>query len=63
LSEAILKEGIFVGPDIRKLMIDEDFLLMMTEVEREAWIAFKSFVTKFLENNKDLTTLLLLQIC
>jgi hypothetical protein len=26
----------------------------MTEVEREAWIAFKSVFTKFLGNNKDL---------
>jgi hypothetical protein len=25
----------------------------MTEVETEAWLAFKSVVTKFLENNKD----------
>jgi hypothetical protein len=25
----------------------------MTEVEREAWIAFRSVVTKFLGNNKD----------
>jgi hypothetical protein len=24
----------------------------MTEVERGAWIAFKRFATKFLENNK-----------
>jgi hypothetical protein len=53
LSEAKLKEGVFVGPDIRKLMFDEDFLLTMTEVEREAWIAFRSVVTKFLRNNKD----------
>jgi hypothetical protein len=53
LSEAKLKEVMFVGPDIRKLMFDEDFLLTMTEVEREAWIAFKSVVTKFLGNNKD----------
>jgi hypothetical protein len=34
-------------------MFDEDFLLTMTEVEREAWIAFRSVVTKFLRNNKD----------
>jgi hypothetical protein len=34
-------------------MFDEDFLLTMSEVEREAWIAFKSDVTKFLGNNKD----------
>jgi hypothetical protein len=52
LSEAKLKESIFVGPDIRKLML-EDFLLTMTEVEREACIAFKSVVTKFLRKNKD----------
>jgi hypothetical protein len=51
LSEAKLKEGVFVGPDIRKLVLDEDFLLTMTEVEREAWIAFKSAVTKFMGNN------------
>jgi hypothetical protein len=52
-SEAKLKEGLFVGPDITKLMFDEDVLLTMTEVERDAWIAFKRFVTKYLENNKD----------
>jgi hypothetical protein len=53
LSKAKLKEGIFVGPDIRKIMFDEDLLLTMTQVEREAWLAFKSVVTKFLGNNKD----------
>jgi hypothetical protein len=52
LSEAKLKESIFIGPGARKPMFDEDFLLI-TEVEREAWIAFKSVVTKFLGNNKD----------
>jgi hypothetical protein len=63
LSEAKLKEGVFFGPDIRKLIFDEDFLLTMTEVEREAWIAFKSVVNKFLGTTRTLTTLLLLQIC
>jgi hypothetical protein len=53
LSEAKLKEGVFVSPDTRKLTFEEDFLLTMTEVEREAWIAFKSIITKFLRNNKD----------
>jgi hypothetical protein len=52
LSEAKLKEGVFVGPDIRKLMFDED-ILTMTEVEKEAWIVLKSVVTKFLGNHKD----------
>jgi hypothetical protein len=45
---AKLKEGVFVGPDIRKLMFDEFFLLTKTEVEKEAWISLKSVVTKFL---------------
>jgi hypothetical protein len=53
LSERKLKEGIFVGPNTRELIFDEDFLLTTTEGEREAWIAFKRVVTKFLENNKD----------
>jgi hypothetical protein len=52
LAEAKLKEDVFVGPDIRKLIFSEDFLIKMTEVEREAWIAFKSVVIKFLGNNK-----------
>jgi hypothetical protein len=47
------KRRFFVGPDIRKLMFDEDFLLTVTEAEKEVWIAFKSVVTKFLGNNKD----------
>jgi hypothetical protein len=45
--------GFFVGPDIRKLMFDEDFLPTMTEVETEAWIALKTVFTKFLGKNKD----------
>jgi hypothetical protein len=40
LSEAKPKEGVFVGPDIRNLMLDEDFLLTMTELARGAGIAF-----------------------
>jgi hypothetical protein len=53
LLEAKIKEDVFIGPDIRKLMFEEDFLLTMIEVKREAWIAFKSAVTKLLGNNKD----------
>jgi hypothetical protein len=34
-------------------MFDEDVLFTTIEVEREAWIAFKSVVTKFLGINKD----------
>jgi hypothetical protein len=50
-----VKEGVFVSPDtrIKKLMFDEDFPFTMAEVEREAWIAFRSVVVKFLGNNKN----------
>jgi hypothetical protein len=34
-------------------MFDKDVLRTMTEVEREAWIAFRSVVSKFLGTNKD----------
>jgi hypothetical protein len=63
-SEAKPKEGLFVGPDIRELMSDADFLLTMTEVERETWIAFNSVVTKFLGGKtRTLPALLLLHLC
>lgn len=52
LSEAKLKEGIFVGPDIRKLMFDSNFEATMNEKEKEAWISFKKVVIKFLGNVK-----------
>lgn len=53
LSEAKVKEGVFTGPDIRKLFKDEVFQTKMTEIEKDAWKAFKEVVKKFLGNNKD----------
>jgi hypothetical protein len=41
MSETKRKEGFFDDPGISKLMFDEYFLLTMTEVEREVWIAFR----------------------
>ena len=52
LSEAKIKEGIFVGPDIRKLMSDEKFDEKLNDIELQAWQSFKEVVTKFLGNNK-----------
>ena len=52
VSDAKLKEGIFVGPDIRKLMADADFEIQMTQVEKEAWLSFKAVIEGFLGNNK-----------
>ena len=53
LSEAKLKEDIFVGPDIRKLISDTELDHTMNELERQAWVSFKEVVCKFLGNNKD----------
>jgi hypothetical protein len=36
LSDAKLKDGIFVGPDIRKLLSDDLFVTTMKTVKREA---------------------------
>lgn len=52
LSTAKLKEGIFDGPQIRKLLRDESFVTIMTEKERAAWLSFKSVVENFLGNHK-----------
>lgn len=52
LSDAKIKAGIFVGPQIRELMKTTDVESVMTTVEREAWISFKKVVKGFLGNNK-----------
>uniref|UniRef100_A0A1B6BZC3 Uncharacterized protein n=1 Tax=Clastoptera arizonana TaxID=38151 RepID=A0A1B6BZC3_9HEMI len=53
LSEAKLKEGVFVGPDIQKMMFDINFENTATRNEKEALVSFKEVVTNFLRNSKD----------
>ncbi|GBL92283.1 hypothetical protein AVEN_35833-1 [Araneus ventricosus] len=58
LSEAKLKEGAFVGPDIRKMMKDENFETKMETNERKAWESFKlgcsmSLKVHFLDSHLD----------
>jgi hypothetical protein len=53
LTEATLNEGIFTGPDIRKILSDATFEGTMFATERTAWLAFRDVVTKFLGNTKD----------
>lgn len=52
LSEAKLKEGIFVGPDIRKIIKDSNFLLKLNTEEKNAWLSFVDVVKNFLGNKK-----------
>ena len=51
-SDAKLKAGIFVGPEIRKLMLNEEFGLRLNPVELAAWNALKSVVANFLGNHR-----------
>jgi hypothetical protein len=53
LSHAKIREGIFDGPQIPKLMMDNSFTEMMTKIEERAWNTFKEIVKKFLGNIKD----------
>ena len=49
-SEAKLKEGVFVGPEICELMIDDEFKQKLKPVESAAWEAFVLAVQNFLGN-------------
>ena len=45
LSEAKLKEGVFIGPQIQDLIMDEFFDTLLQGEEKAAWDGFK-FVVK-----------------
>ena len=46
------KAGIFDGPDIRKLMQDENFILSINPLEADAWRGFVGVVQNFLGNRR-----------
>jgi len=50
-----LKERIFIGPQIRELIKDNDFVHRLNTAEKEAWQAFTWTCENFLENHKALT--------
>ena len=52
LNAENVKEDVFVGPQIRKLIKDLQFLSTMTNVEK-TWLSFAEVVSKFLGNTKD----------
>jgi len=43
-----MKEEIFVGPQIKQLLEDQDFCIKLNAVERRAWKAFENICRKFL---------------
>ena len=52
LSKAKIKEVVFVGPQIRKLLLNDEFDKMLKEEERVAWICFKDICQKFLGSHR-----------
>lgn len=53
LSEAKVKAGVFVGPQIKKVIECEEFPKLLTAKEKEAWISFVAVVKGFLGNHKN----------
>lgn len=52
LSATTFKEGIFLGPNIRKLVNDET---TMDQKPKKVWKASKGVVKYFLENNENMS--------
>ena len=52
LSDAKIRQGIFVGPQIRQLLYDDEFILLMDRTQTAAWLSFKSVVEGLLGNHK-----------
>ena len=52
ITEAKIKEGIFVGPQIKQLMMDPAFDESLDPVEIKAWTSFKLVCLNFLGNNR-----------
>jgi len=53
LSDAKVKGGIFVGPQVNVMLKSEKLERKMSQVEREAWCALRGIVHGFLGNRKD----------
>ncbi|KAI6651169.1 Receptor-type tyrosine-protein phosphatase epsilon-like [Oopsacas minuta] len=52
LCEVKIKEGVFVGAQIRQVFRDPDFEKTLSELEMSAWDSFKWVCENFLGNRK-----------
>ena len=50
ISEGKLKEGIFIGPQIREVMQDKKFDDVLEDSEKAAWVGFKAVCANFVGN-------------
>lgn len=53
LSDAKLKAGVFIGPQIREMLQCQELENRMSGLERHAWQAFREVVAGFLGNNRN----------
>ena len=63
ISDAKIKEGVFIGPEIRDLINDIHFDLTLNTLERAAWVTFKDVVAGFWEIINQITTKKSLTLC
>ena len=52
ISEAKVKEGIFVGPQIIRMLASEELEVQMSDLERNAWQAFRMIEEGFLGKHR-----------
>ena len=52
VSDTKIKEGTFIGHQIRELMEDKEFIEDLNDSERNAWLSFKRICKDFLGNHK-----------
>lgn len=58
ISNAKIKEGIFVGPQIRKLMKDNSFEQKLNDPKESAWECFVNIVKTFwVTTGQEITTI------
>ena len=52
LSESKIEAGVFVGPEVKRLINSIDFPELLSEVEQTAWMCFESVVNGFLGKHR-----------
>lgn len=58
-----MKDGVFISPQIRKIIVDSHFEGLLSSTKKDAWLVFKSVVTNFLGNYKPLEYINIVQKC
>ena len=52
ISEAKVKDGMFLGPQIRRMLASEELKEQISDLERNAWQAFRMILQGFIGNHQ-----------